>query len=375
MIAPGRRADVGGVSVPVDHLIGGAWVGSHDSFETRSPLAWDDGPLAEVARGDDETARAAVVAARRGFDEWSAFTVEQRAAVLYRLADLIEARADDIATVETLDMAFLQESMRQRLVSRGALNFRTYADLIVAHDERRWDAKSMDNVVQRMPAGPAVVITPWNAPFMLSTWKLAPALAAGNSVIHKPAEWSPLTAALLAELTLDAGFPPGAYNLVQGIGEEVGAALVADPGVRRITFTGSPATARHIGKAAAENIVPFTAELGGKGPLLVSSPTAISTRPRIAQHGSSTTRARCASPAPACSSTSRSATSSSRSSTITRTHSSSATAATRRPRSRRWCTPTTAPPCTASSSGRERRVTRSCAAASRSMAVCTTSRR
>ena len=269
MIAPGRRADVGGVSVPVDHLIGGVWVGSHESFETRSPLAWDEGPLAQVARGDADTAHAAVAAAQRGFEEWGSFTVAERAAVLHRLADLIEEHTDEIALVESLDMAFLLDSMKQRLVARGALNFRTYADLIVAHDERVWHTKNMDNVVQRMPAGPAVVITPWNAPFMLSTWKLAPALAAGNSVIHKPAEWSPLSAALLAELTIEAGFPPGAYNLVQGIGEEVGAALVADPGVRRITFTGSPATARHIGKAAAENIVPFTAELGGKGPLIV----------------------------------------------------------------------------------------------------------
>ena len=166
-------------------------------------------------------------------------------------------------------MGFLHESMKQRLVARGALNFRTYADLILSHENRTWDAKSMRNQVQRMPAGPAVVITPWNAPFMLSTWKLAPALAAGNSVIHKPAEWSPLSAALLAELTLEAGFPPGVYNLVQGIGEEAGAALVSDSRVRRITFTGSPETARHIGRAAAENIVPFTAELGGKGPFLV----------------------------------------------------------------------------------------------------------
>ena len=159
--------------------------------------------------------------------------------------------------------------MRLRLVGRGATNFRLYADLIVAHEERHWAAKDMDNRVIRMPAGPAVVITPWNAPFMLSTWKLAPALAAGNSVIHKPAEWSPLSAALLADLTTQAGFPPGAYNLVQGIGEEVGAALVAEPRVRRISFTGSPETARHIGAAAAANIVPFTAELGGKGALLV----------------------------------------------------------------------------------------------------------
>jgi acyl-CoA reductase-like NAD-dependent aldehyde dehydrogenase len=114
-----------------------------------------------------------------------------------------------------------------------------------------------------------VIITPWNAPFMLSTWKVAPALAAGNTVILKPAEWSPLSCSLLADLTVEAGFPPGVFNLVQGIGEEVGPPLVGDPRVRRISFTGSPETARHIGRAAAENIVPFTAELGGKGPLIV----------------------------------------------------------------------------------------------------------
>lgn len=230
-------------------------------------MGWEH--LADVARGDKATARAAVSAAVEGFEEWSAFSAQERADVLYRLADLIEAHNDEIALVETLDMGFLLESMKQRLVARGALNFRSYADLITHHEARTWDAKGQWNQVQRMPAGPAVVITPWNAPFMLSTWKLAPALAAGNSVIHKPAEWSPLSAALLAELTLEAGFPHGAYNLVQGIGEEVGAALVDDIRVRRITFTGSPETARFIGRAAAANIVPFTAELGGKGPFLV----------------------------------------------------------------------------------------------------------
>jgi acyl-CoA reductase-like NAD-dependent aldehyde dehydrogenase len=263
------RATIDGIEVPTGHLIGGRWVGSSDTFVTRSPLDWEAGPLALVARGDAATADAAVAAAVDGFTAWGRTTVHERAEVLHRLADLIESRTDEIAHVECLDMGFLEESMKLRLVARGALNFRTYADLIVAHDDRRWDAKGLDNHVQRMPAGPAVVITPWNAPFMLSTWKLAPALASGNTVIHKPAEWSPLSAALLAELTLEAGFPPGAYNLVQGIGEEVGAALVADPRVRRITFTGSPETARHIGRAAADNIVPFTAELGGKGPFVV----------------------------------------------------------------------------------------------------------
>ncbi|MDG1087547.1 MAG: aldehyde dehydrogenase family protein [Acidimicrobiales bacterium] len=264
-----RIADVGGTAVPVDHLIGGEWVGSPTTFESRSPLDWDGGVLANVARGDQTTADAAVEAASAGFAVWGNYSVAERAAVMHTMADLIEANNDEIAMVESLDMGFMYESMKNRLVARGAVNFRLYADLIVAHEERTWDAKNMRNLVQRMPAGPAVVITPWNAPFMLSTWKLAPALAAGNSVIHKPAEWSPLSAALLAELAVLAGFPPGSYNLVQGVGEEVGAALVANPGVKRITFTGSPETGRIIGRAAATDLVPFTAELGGKGPLIV----------------------------------------------------------------------------------------------------------
>ncbi len=263
------RADVGGVSVPLYHLIGGEWVASGSTFETRSPLDWDNLELADVARGDAATAESAVSAAVEGFGVWGSMSAPERAAIMHRLADLIEANNDDIAKVESLDMGFLEESMRSRLVARGATNFRLYADLVVAHEERDWNAKNMHNAVQRMPAGVAVVITPWNAPFMLSTWKLAPALAAGNTVIHKPAEWSPLSAALLAELSIEAGFPPGAYHLVQGIAEEVGAALVADPRLARVTFTGSPETARHIGRSAAESIVPFTAELGGKGPLVV----------------------------------------------------------------------------------------------------------
>ncbi len=265
-------AVVRNVTIQTGHLIGGAWVSSPETFETRSPMDWST-VLAEVSRGDATTADAAVAAAQDGFVAWSAYTPSERAEVLRRLADLIDARNDDIALVETIDMGFRHESMRERLVARGALNFRTYADIIErsgpAGEAEQWDAKNTSHTVIRMPAGPAVVITPWNAPFMLATWKLAPALAAGNSVLFKPAEWSPLSAALLAELTVEAGFPPGAFNLVQGIGSEVGAALVADDRVRRISFTGSPETARHIGKAAAENLVPFTAELGGKGPLVV----------------------------------------------------------------------------------------------------------
>ncbi len=259
---------VEGVAVSVDHLIGGERVSSPSTFEDRSPLDWS-WKLADVARGDASTADAAVTAAVEAFTGWAALGPAGRAEVLHRLADLIDARTEDIAIVETVDMAMLHESMRLRLVARGAVNFRTYADLAASYEERHWSSKGTTNTVVRMPAGPAVIITPWNAPFMLSTWKVAPALAAGNTVILKPAEWSPLSCSLLADLTVEAGFPPGVFNLVQGIGEEVGPPLVGDPRVRRISFTGSPETARHIGKAAAENIVPFTAELGGKGPLIV----------------------------------------------------------------------------------------------------------
>ena len=140
-------------------------------------------------------------------------------------------------------MAMLVRSLRARVIARGARNFRSYADLAEAYEERDWSSNG-DRATGcvRMPAGPAVVITPWNAPFMLSTWKTAPALAAGCTVVLKPAEWSPLSCSMLADLTAEAGFPPGVFNVVQGIGEEAGAALVSHPRVRRVSFTGSPET-------------------------------------------------------------------------------------------------------------------------------------
>lgn len=265
---PSSRFEISDIAVSGDHYIGGRRVRSERTFETRSPLDWD-WKLADVARGDAITADQAIIAAREAFPGWSALSAAERAAHLHRLADLIDTMISEIATVECADMAMLLESLEARVIHRGAENLRNYADLAAAHEERIWSSKGTDNRVIRVPAGPAVIITPWNAPWLLSTWKLAPALAAGNTVILKPAEWSPLSASLLADLAEEAGLPPGVLNIVQGIGEEVGSALVSDPRVRRISFTGSPETGRHIGVAAARNIVPFTAELGGKGPLVV----------------------------------------------------------------------------------------------------------
>jgi betaine-aldehyde dehydrogenase/5-carboxymethyl-2-hydroxymuconic-semialdehyde dehydrogenase len=260
-------ATVAGVEVPTDHYIGGERVTSPERFETISPI--DGSVLAEVARADAETVDRAVQAAHDAFPAWAALGPAGRAEHLHRLADLIDANIERLAAVECADMAMLLRSLRARVIARGALNYRNYADLAVAYEERDWRSKGTWNRVQRMPAGPAAVITPWNAPFMLSTWKTAPALAAGCTVVLKPAEWSPLSCSLLAELAGEAGLPPGVLNVVQGIGEEAGAALVAHPLIRRVSFTGSTDTARLIGAAAAGNIVPFTAELGGKNPFIV----------------------------------------------------------------------------------------------------------
>lgn len=262
------RIDIDGVSVSPDHFIGGERVSSPETFETRCPFDWDR-KLADIARGNAETAAHAAAAATAAFPAWAALTAAKRGAYLHRLADLIESNVEKLATVECLDMGMLLESLCLRVILRGAANFRNYADLATAHEERVWSSRGTLNRVIRMPAGPALIITPWNAPFMLSTWKCAPALAAGNTVILKPADWSPLSASVLADLIAEAGFPAGVFNIVQGLGAELGNALTSDPRIKRISFTGSVPTARIIGKAAAENIVPFTAELGGKSPLLV----------------------------------------------------------------------------------------------------------
>jgi acyl-CoA reductase-like NAD-dependent aldehyde dehydrogenase len=262
-----NTATIAGVEVPTDHYIGGERISSPETFETLSPL--DGSVLAEVARGGTREVKLAVTAATDAFDGWAALGAVGRATHLHRLADLIDANVESLARVESADMAMLLRSLRARVIARGALNFRNYADLALAHEERDWHSRGTWNRVQRMPAGPAAVITPWNAPFMLSTWKIAPALAAGCPVVLKPAEWSPLSCSLLAALADEAGLPPGVLNVVQGIGEEVGAALVADPGIRRVSFTGSTQTARQIGAAAAANVVPFTAELAGKNPFVV----------------------------------------------------------------------------------------------------------
>lgn len=260
-------AGVAGVEVSLDHYIGGERVPSRDRFDDVSPI--DEHVLGEVARGRSEEARLAVDAALEAFETWGSTSAAERAAALHRIADGVESRIETLAAVETEDNGALLRSHVRGVMPRVAHNFRFFADWLLQLHHDDFDTRGHRNHVTWDPAGVAVLVTPWNAPLMLATWKVAPALAAGDTVVLKPAEWSPLTASLLADITAEAGLPPGAFNVVQGIGEEAGDALVSDPRIARISFTGSVPTARLIADRAAANLVPASFELGGKSPFVV----------------------------------------------------------------------------------------------------------
>ncbi|MGF1662026.1 MAG: aldehyde dehydrogenase [Kineosporiaceae bacterium] len=258
---------VAGVAVDTRHWIGGRRVASSSTFEDLSPITGE--VIARVARGGGREVDLAVAAARAAFPEWGGTPRADRARVLHAIADGVEARLEELAVVETADNGALLRSHRRGVMPRVAHNFRFFADLLLELDHPDFETRGHRNHVTWDPAGVAALISPWNAPLMLATWKVAPALAAGDTVVLKPSEWSPLTASLLADVARDAGLPAGALNVVQGIGEEAGAALVAHRGVDRISFTGSVPTARRIAGAAAQHLTPLSLELGGKSPLLV----------------------------------------------------------------------------------------------------------
>lgn len=250
----------------VRNLINGTDVAG-DWFETRSPV--DDSLIARVALGTAETVDQAARAARAAFPAWAAMPGDQRKALLHRIADLIEARAEEIALCECWDTGQAWRFMSKAAL-RGAENFRFFADLAPgARDGKSLPTPSHLNMTSRHPIGPVGVITPWNTPFMLSTWKIAPALAAGCTVVHKPAEFSPLTARLLAEICHEAGLPPGVLNLVNGMGEGAGKALTEHPDIRAIAFVGESRTGSMIMRQGAETLKRVHFELGGKNPVIV----------------------------------------------------------------------------------------------------------
>ncbi len=255
--------------VTLGHFINGEsrFSRSGATFENRTPV--DGSLLGTVAAGGADDIADAVNAADDAFAEWADRPGAERRRLLHRLADIIEARADDIAVVECMDTGQAIRFMGAAAL-RGAENFRFFAD----HAPSAADGRSMPdrdhvNYSMRRAIGPVGVITPWNTPFMLSTWKIAPALAAGCTVVHKPAEWSPCTASLLAEMALEAGLPPGVLNVVHGLGETAGRSLTEHPAVKAIAFVGESATGSMIQRQGSDTLKRLHFELGGKNPVIV----------------------------------------------------------------------------------------------------------
>ncbi len=229
------------------HFIGGKLAPSVSggTFDVADPTT--NQVYAQVAAGDSGDVDKAVEAAAEAFKlgPWPRLAARARARILNRIADGIEARGDEIAAMETFDTG-LPITQAKGQAARAAENFRYFADVIVAQHEDAFSQPGQLGYVLRQPAGVAGLITPWNTPFMLESWKLAPALASGCAVVLKPAEWTPLSASLLPEIMTDAGVPDGVFNIVHGIGESAGAALVAHPGVPLISFTGETTTGQTI---------------------------------------------------------------------------------------------------------------------------------
>jgi len=254
----------------IDHFIGGRHVPSVSggTFHVADPVS--NRVYAHVAAGGPEDVDRAVAAAAKAFDDgrWAGLAARARARILNKIADGIEARAARIAALETFDTG-LPVTQAKGQAARAAENFRYFADVIVAQHEDAFSSPGQLGYVLRKPAGVAGLITPWNTPFMLESWKLAPALASGCSVVLKPAEWTPLSASLLPEIMTEAGVPDGVFNIVHGIGEEAGAALVAHPGVPLISFTGETTTGQVIMRSAADHLKGLSMELGGKSPCVI----------------------------------------------------------------------------------------------------------
>lgn len=240
---------------------------SDATFQSISPV--DGSVLAEVARGAEADIDNAVAAAKAAFKMWSKTPGAERRKILIKVAEAIEARAEEIAFTECLDTGQALRFMSKAAI-RGAANFRYFADQApYAEDGDAKRTPTQLNVTSRRPIGPIGVITPWNTPFMLSTWKIAPALAAGCTVVHKPAEFSPMTAKLLVEIAESAGLPKGVLNVVNGFGEDAGQRLTEHQDIKAIAFVGESRTGSMIMAQGASTLKRVHFELGGKNPVIV----------------------------------------------------------------------------------------------------------
>ena len=255
-------------NVTAHYVNGESFAGdSGRTFDNLTPV--DNTSIGLVAEGSAADIDRACRAAQDAFPAWSGTSGKQRRKILNRFAGLVEQHAEEISLVESMDCGQPIRFMRAA-AARGADNFRFFADkapeagngLSLHQDEHL-------NYTKRTPIGPVGVITPWNTPFMLSTWKIAPALAAGCTVVHKPAEFSPLSAMILAEISREAGLPDGVWNTVNGFGEEAGKALTEHPAIKAIGFVGETVTGTHIMRQGAPTLKRVHVELGGKNPVIV----------------------------------------------------------------------------------------------------------
>ncbi|MDX1780517.1 MAG: 5-carboxymethyl-2-hydroxymuconate semialdehyde dehydrogenase [Thalassovita sp.] len=240
---------------------------SRATFDNHSPV--DETPICSVAKSGGADIDAAAQAAKAAFPAWRDMDPSERKKILHRIADGIVERAEEIALCECWDTGQALRFMSKAAL-RGAENFRFFADRAPsARDGQHLPSATLMNITTRVPIGPVGVITPWNTPFMLSTWKIAPALAAGCTVVHKPAEFSPVTARILMEIAEEAGLPPGVWNLVNGYGKDAGQALTEHPDIKAIAFVGESKTGSMIMKQGADTLKRVHFELGGKNPVIV----------------------------------------------------------------------------------------------------------
>ena len=255
---------------PLGHFINGRSVKGRgkDFFNNITPV--DNSVLGEVRAGSVADIDAAAKAADKCFHEvWKHTGNRERRDLMYAIADSIEARAEEISFIESMDTGQPIRFM-QKAAIRGAANFRFFGDKALEADKGlSLPTQTHLNVTMRQPLGPVGVITPWNTPFMLSTWKIAPALAAGCTVVQKPAEFSPYTAMLLAQIAHDTGLPKGALNVVNGMGETAGKALTEHPLIKAIAFVGESHTGTLIQRQTAATLKRLHLELGGKNPTIV----------------------------------------------------------------------------------------------------------
>ncbi|MFD0771459.1 aldehyde dehydrogenase [Bacillus sp. CGMCC 1.60114] len=242
---------------------------SGETFDTLNPAT--NTKLASVAQGSEEDAKLAIEAAQRAFESgiWSKMPVEDRSHILCKMSDLIMEKVDELAYIETLDVGKPIKESRGFDIPRAAHNFRFFAEMAKYMVHEHYDQHHVMSYAKYAPAGVTSLIIPWNLPFMQMTWKASAALASGNTVVIKPASYTPLSAVMLGEIANEAGLPPGVLNIITGPGSTVGTAMTTHAAVRRISFVGESNTGKTIMRNASENLIPVSLELGGKSANIV----------------------------------------------------------------------------------------------------------